>query len=313
MGKICLGIDIGGTTIKIGLVTKDGDLQGKWEIHTDKSENGKNILSDIANKVTLILQEKNLSKDDVIGIGLGVPGPVDDAGNVLGCVNLGWGEFNVADELSKITGLKVKAGNDANVAALGEMWQGGATGRQDVVMLTLGTGVGGGVIVGGKVLGGINGAAGELGHFTMKIGPDAEKCGCGKKGCLETLASATGIVRETNKYLSRVDTPSSLRKIDNISAKNIFDEAKEGDKIAIDMVEQLGEYLGLACSYIAATTNPETFVIGGGVSKAGNILLDVIRKHFRENAFHALKNTGFSLATLGNDAGMIGAAKLIIE
>lgn len=313
MGKLCFGIDIGGTTIKMGLVTSEGQVKEKWEIRTNKSDNGKYILSDVAAKINSILEEHNLTKNDIIGIGVGVPGPVDDEGNVLKCINLGWGVFNVAEELSAITGMKVKAGNDANVAALGEMWKGGAAGRKDVVMFTLGTGVGGGVIVGGKVLGGINGAAGELGHFTMKFGPNAHTCGCGKTGCLETLASATGIAREAKEYLTKVDTASSLRNVENITAKDVFDKAKEGDEIALHIVEQVGHYLGLACSYVASTTNPETFVIGGGVSKAGDILTNTVKKYFDKYAFHALRGTSFSLATLGNDAGMIGAAKLIVE
>ncbi|MFP4698196.1 MAG: ROK family glucokinase [Eubacteriales bacterium] len=312
MSKYCFGVDVGGTTIKLGLFNNKGDMIDKWEILTNKENKGNNILSDISRTVRDRIKERKIEKEDVIGIGMGVPGPVDADGVVYKCVNLGWGVFNVRQVLEKLTNLTVKAGNDANVAALGEMWQGGGKGYKDVVLFTLGTGVGGGVILGGQMVNGANGSAGELGHMTIVL-DEGENCNCGKTGCLETVASATGIVRETKKYLEKSNEESVLRTSNRLSARVVFDAAKNGDKVAIKMVEQLGNHLGLATAHIANVLNPEVFVIGGGVSKAGNILIDVITKNFKKYAFHAVRDTEFRLATLENDAGMIGAAKLILE
>lgn len=312
MAKYVFGVDIGGTTVKIGLFSVDGELLSKWEITTRTDEGGKYILSDIAESIEDKLTEKLIDKGDVAGIGMGVPGPVKADGTVLRCVNLGWGVFNAAKELEKIIGLPVKAGNDANMAALGEMWQGGGKGYEDIVMVTLGTGVGGGIIIGGKMLSGVNGAGGEIGH--IQVDPDeTEVCGCGRKGCLEQYTSATGIVRSANIALNTSNKPSSLRNVQYISAKEVFDAAKKGDELASQLVENHGKCLGKALASIAATVDPEVFVIGGGVSKAGSIITDTTAKYFQENAFHACKDTKFALATLGNDAGMYGGACAILN
>ncbi len=312
MAKYVFGVDIGGTTVKIGLFSVEGELLSKWEITTRTDEGGKNILSDIAESIEDKLTEKLIDKEDVAGIGMGVPGPVKADGTVLRCVNLGWGVFNVADELEKIIGLPVKAGNDANMAALGEMWQGGGKGYKDIVMVTLGTGVGGGIIIDGKMLSGVNGAGGEIGHIQVNT-EESEVCGCGRKGCLEQYTSATGIVRSANIALNNSDKPSSLRNVQYVSAKEVFDAAKKGDELASQLVENHGKCLGKALATIAATVDPEVFVIGGGVSKAGEIITDTTAKYFQENAFHACKKTKFALATLGNDAGMYGGACAILN
>lgn len=312
MANYVFGVDIGGTTVKIGLFTVNGDLTDKWEITTRTDEGGRYILGDIADSIKAKLAEKNINVSDVAGIGMGVPGPVKDDGTVLKCVNLGWGIFNVADELSSLTGLPVKAGNDANMAALGEMWQGGGKGFKNQVMVTLGTGVGGGIIINGKMLSGVNGAGGEIGHIQVNE-DEAEVCGCGRKGCLEQYTSATGIVRLANRALNNTDKPSSLRKVQYVSAKAVFDAAKEGDDLASELVENHGKCLGKALAQIACTVDPEIFVIGGGVSKAGSIITDTTEKYFQENAFHACKKTKFALATLGNDAGIYGGACAILE
>lgn len=313
MSKYCFGVDIGGTTVKIGLFSTKGELLDKWEIVTRKDEGGSLILSDVAKAVEDKLIELKVSKDDVSGIGLGVPGPITEDGRVLKCVNLGWGIFNVAEEVTKLTGIEnVKVGNDANVAALGEMWKGGGRGYKNMVMVTLGTGVGGGIIINGKILAGSNGAAGEIGHLTVNY-DEEETCGCGKKGCLEQFASATGIVKEANRLLFESDKPSKLRDIQYLSAKAIFDTAKEGDEIANVLVDELGRYLGLACSHIAAVVDPQAFVIGGGVSKAGTILTDIIKKYYESNVMFALKGKVFELAQLGNDAGIYGCAKMVVD
>ena len=312
MSNYVFGVDIGGTTVKIGLFTVQGELLDKWEITTRTDEGGKYILGDIAESIEDKITEKLLDKSDIAGVGMGVPGPVKEDGTVLKCVNLGWGIFNVAQELGKILNLPVKAGNDANMAALGEMWQGGGKGYKDIVMVTLGTGVGGGIILGGKMLSGVNGAGGEIGHIQVNEAEN-EVCGCGRKGCLEQYTSATGIVRTTNMTLNSTDKPSSLRNVQYISAKEVFDAAKNGDELAAQLVDKHGRCLGKALAQIACVVDPEVFVIGGGVSKAGDIIIDTTAKYFYENAFHACKKTKFTLATLGNDAGIYGGACLILN
>ncbi|GAA0797899.1 ROK family glucokinase [Faecalicatena orotica] len=312
MKKYAFGVDIGGTTVKLGLFETDGNLLEMWEIPTRTVSGGKFILGDISEAAYEKLSERGISHLDVEGIGMGVPGPVGQDGTVFKCVNLGWDVFNVERELGELTGMRVKAGNDANVAALGEMWQGGGKGCSNIVMITLGTGVGGGVIIDGHILAGYNGAAGEIGHLPM-TDDETECCGCGKKGCLEQYASATGIVRMTKKYLdAHKDIDSSLRSIETFSAKDIFDAAKAKDEAAVVMVSELGRMLGKGLAQIACVVNPEAFVIGGGVAKAGDILLDAIREHYVEYAFHASRDTEFRLASLGNEAGIYGGVKLII-
>lgn len=311
MAKYVFGVDIGGTTVKIGLFSTEGELLDKWEITTRTDDGGAYILSDIAASIDNKLTEKEITKEDVKGVGMGVPGPVKEDGTVIKCVNLGWGIFNAANELSELTGLPVKVGNDANMAALGEYWQGGGKEYDNVVMVTLGTGVGGGIILNGKMLAGVNGAGGEIGHMTIDLN-EQDACNCGKKGCLEQYASATGIVRLANRALQATDKPSRLREVKYISAKEIFDAAKNGDDLALDLIEEHGRRLGYALANVACVVDPEVFVIGGGVSKAGDILITTTKKFFQEYAFHACRNTEFKLATLGNDAGMYGGAASVL-
>jgi len=312
MKKYGFGVDVGGTTIKMGFFETTGQLLDKWEIKTNTENGGADILSDIAKAIDNKLAQEGISKNDVQGVGVGVPGPVRGEGIVNRCINLGWGVVNVAEELGALTGLAVRVGNDANVAALGEMWQGGGKGCKDVVMVTLGTGVGGGIIVDGKIVAGFHGAGGEIGHIT--VNPDEiEACNCGQYGCLEQYTSATGVVRMAKRKLAKSDDATSLRGFDPLTAKDIFDEAKAGDEIAKELVDELGEILGSTLSNLACVVNPEVIVIGGGVSKAGKILIDTIQEHFRETAFYALKDTRFELATLGNDAGIYGCAAMILE
>ena len=306
------GVDIGGTTIKMGFFETSGKLLDKWEIKTDTSNGGENILSDVAKAIDNKLAQEAISKNDVQGIGIGVPGPVCSNGVVNRCVNLGWGVINVAEQLGALTGLDVKVGNDANVAGLGEMWQGGGKGCKDVVMVTLGTGVGGGIIVDGKIVAGFNGAGGEIGHITVNK-DEIEACNCGQYGCLEQYASATGIVRMAKRKLAKTDDATTLTKFEPLTAKDIFDEAKAGDEVAKELVDELGEILGSALSNLVVVVNPEVIVIGGGVSKAGAILIDAIQEHFKESVFHAARDTRFELATLGNDAGIYGCMAMILE
>lgn len=312
MKKYSLGIDIGGTTVKFGLFNNDGELLYKWEIETRKIENGKYILSDIAQSINTILEERNISKEEILGAGVGVPGPVKDDGTVLGCVNLGWSVFNVSIVLGELLNIPVKVANDANIAALGEMYKGGGKGYESMIMVTLGTGVGGGVIINNHVIAGAAGSGGEIGH--INVNPHEKvSCNCGRKGCLEQYASATGIAKLAKEILERESCDSKLRNIENITSKDVFDLAKEKDELSIKVIEKFSSILGRALSNIACICNPEVFVIGGGVSKAGDMLLNSIKKHYSENAFYATADTEFRLATLGNDAGIFGGAKLAGE
>ena len=312
MTKYIYGIDIGGTTVKMGLFDEKGDMLEKWEIVTRKENNGENILPDIVKSIKEKNTEKSIETDDILGIGMGVPGPITEDGRVLKCANLGWGIFSVADEMSKLTGgEKVKVGNDANVAALGEQWRGGGRGFDNIVMVTLGTGVGGGIIIDGKPLVGAHGAGGEIGHLCVNY-EETDRCGCGNTGCLEQYASATGITRLANIRLAKDDAKSVLRE-QEVSAKTVFDAVKAGDAVAKEIAEEFGKYLGHAMANLAAVVDPSAIVIGGGVSKAGEVLIEYVEKNFKERAFFANKDTEFVLATLGNDAGICGAAKLILS
>lgn len=311
MKKYGFGVDVGGTTVKMGFFETTGALIDKWEIKTNTEGNGAQILSDIAKSIDNKLAQEGISKNDVQGIGIGVPGPVRADGVVNGCVNLGWGIVDVATDLGALTGLPVKVGNDANVAALGEMWQGGAKGSRDVIMVTLGTGVGGGIIVDGKIVAGATGAGGEIGHITVNK-EEIEPCNCGQYGCLEQYTSATGIVRMAKRKLAKSSDETVLRNCQALTAKDIFDAAKAGDAVALSLVDEVGDILGSALSNMACVVNPEIIVIGGGVSKAGEILISTIQKHFVETSFHACKNTQFALATLGNDAGIFGCMQMVV-
>ena len=313
MKKYCFGIDVGGTTVKMGLFTTEGELLDKWEIPTRKEDGGAYILNDVAASVEAKLAEKNIEKEDVAGAGIGVPGPTLDTGYVSICVNLGWKDKNPANELSELLSIPVKAGNDANVAALGEMWKGGGEGYLDVVLLTLGTGVGGGIIINGEIAPSHRGVGGELGHIT--VNPDEEAtCNCGNHGCLEQYASATGVVRIAKKLLAASKEESSLRTLETVTAKDVFDAAKAGDHLAVEAVEVLGKYLGIVVANVALTVEPDVFVIGGGVSKAGQVLIDVITKYYHKFAKIIGDNKAkVVLAKLGNDAGIYGAARMVLK
>ena len=310
MKKYAIGVDIGGTTVKLGLFDQEGGVLEKWEIPTVKEENGSRILPDIAASIKEKLAELQINQADVQGVGVGAPGPIDAEGTVYKAVNLGWGVFNIPQVLGGYLGMPVKAANDANAAAFGEMWQGGGKGHADMVAVTLGTGVGGGIIVNGGILTGATGAGGEIGHIHIEDN-EPEACGCQNHGCLEQYASATGVVRLANRRLAQDQVPSVLRS-GELSAKAVWDAVKEKDPVAIQIAQQFGEYLGKGLAAVAAVANPEIFVIGGGVSKAGEILFDYIRPAYEKYAFHGCRNAEFALATLGNDAGIYGAAALIL-
>lgn len=311
MSKYCFGIDVGGTSVKCGLFQTDGTLVDKWEIPTRTENQGENILPDVAEAIRNKMQERGIDKADVAGVGIGIPGPINTKGEAACAVNLYWGFKPVAKELSELTGLPAKAGNDANVAALGEAWKGAAAGAQNVVMATLGTGVGGGIIVGGKIVAGHHGAGGEIGHANIDHSEN-EKCNCGNSGCLEQYASATGIVRVARQILESSSETSTLRGIEKLTAKDVLDAFKAGDVLAGKIMEQVGDKLGGALAFIAAVVDPEAIVIGGGVSKAGQPLIDCIQKYYRQYAFSLCKDTPMVIASLGNDAGIYGAAKMVL-
>ena len=314
MKEYAFGIDLGGTTAKVGLFTTSGALLEKWEVPTDTSNSGEHILENLADAIRGKMAEKEILAEQVEGVGIGVPGPVQNSSVVpIVCANLGgWGERNVAAQLSGLLdGLKVLVGNDANVAALGEIWMGTAQGCRSAVMVTLGTGVGGGVIVNGKVIDGTNGAGGEIGHITVNPRETAV-CGCGKRGCLEQYSSATGVVRCMKKLLDENPDVDCVLRGKDFAAKDVFDAARAGDALAAREVEEMSETLGMALANIASTTDPEMFLVGGGVARAGDVLFDPLVKHYKEFAFRSCRETPIKAASLGNDAGIYGAVRLIV-
>ena len=311
--KIGFGVDLGGTTVKLAAFTQKGELLSKWEIPTVTSDQGAQILPDIAASVLAYCKEQNISKSDVLGLGIGVPGPVNGDGIVAACENLGWGRVDVCKTLTDLTGFAVKAGNDATVAAVGEYWVGGGQGCKNMIMVTLGTGVGGGIVLDGKPLHGFKGAAGEIGHMVLNRS-ETRPCACGRCGCVEQYCSATGIARMATEFLAESTVVSGLRSLEKITAKDVFDAAKAGDTAARQVLEQVYAYMGEFIANVCIMLNPEQVVIGGGVSKAGDVLIDGIKRHFNRYVYHVSgEDVEFKLAKLGNDAGVYGAFKLIME
>ena len=299
--KYGFGVDLGGTTVKIAYFDETGEMLQKWEIPTVTTDGGKHILPHIAASIRDFIRAYQINETNILGIGIGVPGPVSGKGVVNKCVNLGWGVFNIAEELTALTGFPVKAGNDANVAALGEYWKGGGQGCDNMVFATLGTGVGGGIVIDGHLLHGTHGSGAEIGHMVLNRDETAV-CGCGKRGCVEQYCSATGIVRL-----------AGLHGMKDVTCKDIFDAAKAGDKVALEVMDEYYEYLGQFLGSLCSVIDPEIVVLGGGVSKAGQMLLDGVEPRFHKHVFHAASNVKFALASLGNDAGAYGAFKLALD
>ncbi len=311
MDKYCFGVDVGGTTIKLGLFTSEGELLEKWEIKTVTDNGGERILPDIVDSIREKIKEKGFADESIKGIGICTPGPVEKNGIIHKAVNLGWDELNLKERLETLSGFKVEAGNDATVAALGELYGNPEIKAKNLVLVTLGTGIGGGIVIDGNILYGAKGAGAEIGH--IHINDDEEdECGCGNKGCFEQYGSATGLVKLAKKRLAKNDDESALRK-EEVTAKAVFDEVKNKDSVAMEIAEEYGNYLGKGLAMIAAVVDPELFVIGGGVSKAGDILLTYIEKYYKKYAFHANRDVEFKLAKLGNDAGIYGAMRLIAD
>ncbi|PFH84833.1 ROK family glucokinase [Bacillus sp. AFS088145] len=315
MAKMIVGVDLGGTSIKLALLTNNGEFIDKWEVPTDKSDSGKHIPKTITIAIEEKLKEMDKTKEDIAGIGIGAPGSVRlEDGLIFAAVNLGWVNFPLKEILEKESGIPVIVDNDANIAAVGEMWKGAGNGAKDVVMVTLGTGVGGGVIVNGDVAHGISGSAGEIGHITVQL-ENGVLCNCGKTGCLETISSATGIARIANEKLQNTTKETILREMSNdspITTKDVFEAYSNGDEVAEEIVNHVIRYLALVLAGVGNTLNPENIIIGGGVSNAGELLLKPLKKYFDEFAFTTVRDsTKLSIAKLGNDAGAIGAAYLV--
>ncbi len=309
--KYCYAIDIGGTSIKYSLFNEAGEVLEKWSKPTNTKGGGKSIISDIALTILDHMDEHNLEHDQILGIGLGVPGSIDESGMVMVAPNIGWKQVDVCGKLSEMTGVSTYALNDANAAALGEFSQGGGKGHKSMVLLTLGTGVGGGVIIDGNIVTGLAGAAGEIGHMLVNE-EETTPCNCGNCGCLEQYSSATGIIRGYEK-LRGSGKEGILTPGTGLTAKDVFDAYWQGDECAIEAVEKLGYYLGKACAAIACIVAPEVIVFGGGVSHAGEIILQVVQKYYHKYTYAACKDTKFALATIGNDAGIYGAAALVLS
>ena len=298
MRQVCFGADIGGTTVKLGLVSREGELLEKREFPTRRQLD--DAFDDIAGHIRQIMMR--FPDEQYIGAGVGIPGPVVDQSRVHGCVNLGWGETDVAQELGRRTGLSVRVANDANLATLGEQWQGAGKGCRNVVMFTVGTGVGGGVICDGRIVAGATGGGGEVGHLPLPFRPEWQ-CACGKYGCLEVTASASGIIRAAREF-------SPFKEMEHVTAKDVYDAAAAGDENARRVVNEAGSALGLAAAIFACVVNPEMILLGGGVSAAGRALLDPVEASFQKNVFPPSGDTRFALARLGNNAGIYGGAAL---
>ena len=313
MKPYAFGVDVGGTTVKLGMFSTEGALLEKWEIPTRTDGGGGMILPDIVASIRDKMAGVGIGPELVEGIGMGVPGPVDSANTVYKCNNLGWGVFNVREEMNRLLPEipNVMAGNDANVAALGELWQGGGAGYRSAVMVTLGTGVGGGVVLDGKIIAGVNGGAGELGHITVAP-EETVPCACGKFGCLEQYASANGVVRLAKRMLAECDIPSKLREMDGFTAKELCDLAREGEEMAVKILDRFGEYLGRALSFISCVVDPDIYILGGGMSRAGDVVINAVMKYHAKYAFHVSAKTGVVVAKLGNDAGIYGCVKMIL-
>ena len=309
--KYCFGVDIGGTFVKLGLFTAEGELLDKWQIPTRREDESSHVLPDIAAALEAKLEEKGIAKADVAGIGFGTPGPVTEDGVAVCPANLDWVNKPVAKELTELTGLPARGGNDVNVAGLGEMWRGGAKGYKNVVVVPIGTGVGAAIICNGKIITGARGAAGEVGHIHVDD-EIQEPCGCKAVGCVEQFSSATGLVRMAKKAITESDRATTLRDLEEVTAKDVIDAAKVGDAVADEIFDKFCDYLGYSLAATAAVIDPEIFIIGGGVSKAGQVLVDRVQGYFKKYAWPGIRGIKFALAELGNDAGIYGAASMMV-
>lgn len=308
-----IGVDIGATSIKMGLFSAYGKLESKWKIKTTLENNGSNIVNNIVDSIYENLIAIRQGTDDIVGIGVGVPGPVnEETGCVIQAINLGWFNYPIKQKMEALLATPVIVGNDANLAALGEMECGSGLGVQNMVMFTIGSGVGGAIIHNGKIISGHNHSAGELGH--LKINPaNTIKCNCGGIGCLETTASANGIIKTAIGRINSGEN-SSLKNLINehgkIDAEDIINCAKEGDALAVDIIATLCHEMALAMVNVACIFNPQKIIIGGGVALAGDYITEKIKNIFKQHCFPSTRETEINHAVLGNDAGIYGAMAL---
>ena len=316
MKKYCVGADLGGTTVKLGLFTTAGELLEKWSIPTRTENRGAYVVGDIAQSILAKMAERSIPKDELQGVGLDVPGPVLADGTVTVCVNVGWGTFNVREALEEALGggVKVRVANDANAAALGEQWMGAGKGRKNVIMVTLGTGVGGGIIVDGRILEGAHGSGGEIGHMVLLAEDEVDCfCNCGLRGCLEQASSASRVIDYAKKLIRETEIDSMLRILDDFAAKEVCDACAAGDKLATMAVDRCCVTLGRALGLLSTCIDPEIFLVGGGMAGAGDLILDRVRRVYKKYAFQAAAETPIELAILGNDAGIYGSAKMVLD
>ncbi len=313
MDKIVLGLDIGGTSVKIGFITRKGEILKKWEIPTNRKEHGKYIVEEIWQSVLKNLNSINLDQQSIYSIGAGAPGFIDrNSGIIYEAVNIGWKNYNLAGQLKALANVPVFIENDANLAALGENWKGAGNGARNMIAVTLGTGVGGGIIVNGEVLNGVNGTGGEIGHIIVES--EGAVCNCGGKGCLETIVSATGMVRQALELIG--DNPSSqlsnlYDKNGEVSAKDVFNLAGKGDKLSQQIIDRNTGILGSLLANLSVIINPSVITIGGGLSQAGETFINAIANSFHKKAMPRVSEVcSIKVAELGNDAALIGAAKM---
>ncbi|WP_337019931.1 ROK family glucokinase [Oceanobacillus massiliensis] len=316
MNELLIGIDIGGTSVKLGIIERNGNIYKKWEIPTNIENAGRAIVDDIWLSIDETLSDIEIDPSAIAGIGVGAPGFIEtETGFVYEAVNIGWKNFDLANQLQQKSGMKVFVENDANTAVLGENWTGAGKQARNLIAITLGTGVGGGIIANGSILNGENGMAGELGHIVVE--EDGYPCNCGKRGCLETITSATGIVRQAMEKIT--EFPDSVlaaayNKNQAISSKEVFELANEGDSLSISIVKHTADVLGRIIANMGVIINPSKVLIGGGVSRAGDQLIGEIRTSFAKYALpRVVEACEITEAQLGNDAGIIGGAFLVLD
>lgn len=310
--KYGFGINIGSSVIKLAYFDLRGNLLHQWSIPTPVASGSNQVLSDIADEIEQFMKTNHLFEDDILGIGVGIPGPVSKGGTVNKCVNLNWGVFNLDRALSGLTGLNVVSSNTANVAALGECWQGCAKGCKNMFYLAMNTGIGGAVVSNGQLVPGAHGGSGEIGHITVNR-QEVVNCTCGNKGCLEQYFSPFGIVRVAKRQLSSSLTRSALRHKAYLSYVDVVDAARSGDKLAQDVLEKVTTYAGEVLASVCCVVNPDTIVLGGELCKQGKFLVDGLAQYFRKYVFHANKDVRFLTAALGDDAAIYGAFKLVLD
>ena len=308
-----VGIDLGGTNIAVGVVSETGSILAEAGAKTLADRPYQAIVRDMAELVRKAVSKARLTLDDVRSIGIGIPGVVDDQGVVFNCTNLGWVNVPLRAEMQKHINKPVLIDNDANAAALAESCAGVSMGCKSSVFITLGTGVGGGIIVDGKPWAGGHGRAGEIGH--MCLVPDGVPCTCGRNGCVERYCSGTALIRMAKQACSNYPDTVLMQKaggnVDRINAKMVIDAAKEGDASALRVFNSFARYLALTISNITWFFDPEMIVLGGGISHAGQFLLDAVLPLIPPcQAFEKLALPRIELARLGNEAGVIGAAML---